>query len=450
MAKDEKINPKQENGDISDVPAGIKELIDNILHRVFDIESCARKYCISAVNAFNENAERLKNELSEYQELAKKHEHGEENLVALKGIFKTIRAIERHNNSSPVETLEKGLFIYLFAAFDKYVGDLVSVLYQNNPILYKNLNREISLSEALLYDTMDELKISVLEKEIGALKRKGYVEQFKDLENKFGIKLTKFKDWPLFVECAQRRNLITHNDGEVSRQYLDVCAKVKFDFKKSTLFDEAPSIGDNLSVGAKYLFYSCHIVSEVAVMLGHTLWRKVLKDELKKSDSHLTSVVFNLLHMEDWGKAISLSNFALGLPNITSDEFKRIFTINLAIALIEINKKTHAIKVLDDLDWSATSYDFKIAYAVLTEDFGEACEIMKKMGKEGNIIAELAYHDWPLFKNFRNREDFFDAYYEVYGYPYSAKLNSLAEEKKPDVEKVSQCEPESCSNDSSG
>jgi len=92
--------------------------------------------------------------------------------------------------------------------------------------------------------------------------------------------------------------------------------------------------------------------------------------------------------------------------------------------------------VLDKKDWSATTYDFKLAYAVLTESYSDAYKLMEKIGKKGELINELSYHDWPLFREFRDREEFFDGYLAVYGYKYSSKLSFLAEEKKAEVEDV--------------
>ena len=164
-------------------------------------------------------------------------------------------------------------------------------------------------------------------------------------------------------------------------------------------------------------------MSHVGVMLGQTLWRKVLDDELEKADSHLSSIVFDYLQMEHWGNAISVSKFALGLPKISTDEMERIFSVNHAIALSAIDKKKAAKTVLDRKDWSATTYDFKLAYAILTEDYQEAETLMCKLGKEGELIVELAYHEWPLFREFRDSKEFFRGYEKVYGYKYSSKLN---------------------------
>jgi hypothetical protein len=229
----------------------IGKVIDTFLHRILDIEECAKDFISIASKKYNENSNRLKSEMSACSDvLRNKEKYGkDERLLNIRGIRKTFREIDRHNNSLPLATLEKSLFIYLFAAFDKYIGDLVAVLYQSQPALFKNINREISLSEALQYESMDELRQVILDKEIGALRRKSYTEQFNDLESKFSIKLTKFDNWPYFIEGAQRRNLFTHCDGIVSKQYLDICKNVGFKFK------EEPLVGDQLK-NRRSLFFS--------------------------------------------------------------------------------------------------------------------------------------------------------------------------------------------------
>lgn len=419
----------EENDDTneSEQASTIGNVIDNFLHRVLDIEDCADNYIPSAVDKYNKNAEELKSTLTEYQKILDNEKNRDKKLVGFKHVRKAIREIDRHNNSAPVEILEKSLFIHLFSAFDKYIGDLISVLYQTNPRLYKNLNREISLSDALKFSSMDELKQDVLDKEIETIRRKSYLEQFKDLENKFSITLTKFDSWPQFIECSQRRNLFTHCDGIISKQYISTCKEAGFKFENK------PLVGTQLEIGCEYFYTSCLLISTVAVMLGQTLWRKTKPEEIDNADSHLNSLVFDFLHLENWPKGILLSKFALSLPKVSSEEMERIFTINYAIALEGIDKPKAVKTILDKKDWSATSYDFKIAYAVLTNNYNEACEIMKKMGEEGELIDEVAYLDWPLFRNFRNSQDFLDGYESVYGYKYSEKLSSIAEEKVLEV-----------------
>jgi len=405
----------------------VSTVIDNFLHRVLDIEDCAKEFISTARKNYRDNAKRLNSELTEYQNILDIEEDPDKRLIGVRKIRKCVREIDRHIKSAPMEVLEKSLFISLFAAFDKYIGDLIAVLYNKNPELYKNINREMPLSEILSYESIDAIREVILDKEIETIRRKGYMDQFSELEKKFSIKLTKFDNWPEFIERTQRRNLFTHCDGIVSKQYLDVCKSVGFNFERE------PEIGDQLKIGSKYFFGSCYLITEVAVMLGQTLWRKTTPKDIKECDQNLNLLIFDFLHMEAWGKAISLSKFALNLPDISNDQMERMFSVNYAIALKAINKGNAAKNVLDKKDWSATSYDFRLAYSVLCEDYEVAGKLMNKVGKEGELISEIAYHDWPLFREFRDRVEFFENYESVYGYKYSLKLSSIAEEKKAEV-----------------
>lgn len=400
----------------------VGDIIDGFIHRILDIEDCARQFIQIARAQFNENAKRLRNEISESQQILDKEEDKDKRIIGVKNLRKCLREIDRHNNSSPAGTLEKSLFVSLFSAFDKYTGSLLSVIYREKPDLYKNINREISLAEALSFSSMEELRNAMLEKEIETIRRKSYVEQFSDIEKKFSIPLTKFEKWPEFIECAQRRNLFTHCDGVVSKQYLEVCDSVGYKFK------ERPEVGQKLEVGAKYFYQSCHIVAQVGVMLGQTLWRKIFPEKMKEIDLHLNNTIYSFLNIEQWKKSIELSKFALDLPKISSDQYERMYSVNYAIALKSIGNPSAAKNVLDKKDWSAASYEFRLAYHVLVNEYKIAKDLMIKIGKEGELINEMSYHEWPLFRDFRDQQEFFEGYEEVYGYRYSSKLSSIAGE----------------------
>jgi hypothetical protein len=59
------------------------------------------------------------------------------------------------------------------------------------------------------------------------------------------------------------------------------------------------------------------------------------------------------------------------------------------------------------------------------EDYDSAKEYMLKIGKVGELVNENAYHDWPLFKDFRETAQFLEGYEEVFGYKYLSKLSEI-------------------------
>lgn len=407
---------------------GIGEVIDIFLHRIMDIQECASEYIPEAAQKYNEKADELLHEYENIISTLETVDSKENKVVSEKALRKAFRKIKRHMGSSPVETLEKSLFVSLFSSFDKFIGDLIEVLFNKQPNLYKKLNKETKITDALEYDSIEDLRKSFLDKEIESIRRKSYQDQFKSLENQFKITLTEFEQWPSFIEKSQRRNLFTHCDGVVSKQYIDICKGVgyKFEVERNT--------GEQLEVGPDYLFHSCMTVAQVGIMLGQTLWRKVVNEEIEEADRHLNEKIFDFLHEEEWTNAIIIATFAQNLRNNSTESTERIFLINHAIALNAIDKKKEAKDLLNTKDWSATLLDFKLAYAVINYDYDEAQKIMIKIGKQGELVSELPYHDWPLFREFRETDQFLSGYEEVYEYPYLSKVQKIAEANKNKVE----------------
>lgn len=133
------------------------------------------------------------------------------------------KSYKRIDKSEVVKVLEIGHFLSLFSAFDTFTGELIAAIYNKNPELYKGINRTLTVSEMLKYENIEDVKTIVLHSEIENFRRKSYVEQFESLETRFSLNLRKYNNWPKFVECSQRRNLLTHCDGIVSDQYLKLC-----------------------------------------------------------------------------------------------------------------------------------------------------------------------------------------------------------------------------------
>jgi hypothetical protein len=128
--------------------------------------------------------------------------------------------------------LTKSLFTQIFSEFDAFMGSLLKILYLKNEELLKSIAREISFEDLLGFDNLQAAKLSMLDKEIETFRRDSYVEQFSTLEKKFKIPLKKFPEWADFVELSQRRNILTHNGGGVSDQYISVCEREGYKFKE--------------------------------------------------------------------------------------------------------------------------------------------------------------------------------------------------------------------------
>jgi hypothetical protein len=330
----------------------------------------------------------------------------------------TVKRMEELTSNRSLPVLARSLFMQLFCEFDAFLGSLLKCVYLNNTNLLKGITREISLSDILAYENLDAVKRAMLEKEIETFRRDSYIEQFGQLEKKFGIAFRKFPEWSEFVELGQRRNIFVHNDGMVSDQYLIVCER------EGLIFTKRPSIGDVLHVDIAYFGRALRVMSKVGYMLTHTLWSKLFPKELEAMHDSLNECVYTALEDKRWKLAAELGDFALTNPMTKgcTEVNVRIRVVNAAIAFKFGGDEHRSSRLLRSYDWSASYRDFKLANLVLEDNFDEAIKVMESIGKSGEIIRQHSYHTWPLFHKFRERSEFYMTYERIYNEPYLAHV----------------------------
>jgi len=326
-------------------------------------------------------------------------------------MFKALREIQSLGGVKIPDTLIRSLFTQIFSEFDAFIGALLKVIYTKKSELLKNLTREITFADLLVFDDINAIKLDMLEKEIDSFRRDSYIEQFATLEKKFSIKtLRSFAEWGEFVELSQRRNILVHNGGKVSDQYLQNCQKEGY------IFDKNPTIGEPLKPSVKYFNRAIIVMSKVAFMLTHTLWRKLFPYEVEHAHSAANNTLYELLKEKRWKVGAEIAKFTLNDQMLLkiSDLDLRLRTINSAIAAKFSEDPETATKYLKSIDWTASYRDFKLAIAVLNDKFTDAAKLMKEIGKNGELIRQLSYHDWPLFYKFCDSPEFLNMYQEIY------------------------------------
>lgn len=333
--------------------------------------------------------------------------------------------IRRLTRSKPEQVIVGSTFLYLFSAFDAFTGELIESLFTLKPELYSSLNGSVEIGEALKHSDIDSLKKMYLGRFVEALRRDSYIEQFKQLETRFKLKTPReFPSWRQFVEISQRRNLITHCDGIVSSQYREAC--IGAGWKP----DELADLGERVEVSPDYFRTACYVMYEVGLKLGQTLWRKVLSDQIETANVHLHSEIYNRLQDEAWPWAIIAGEYAADrdAKDGNSDERRKMNIVNTAIALKFGGKPDIAKARLKAEDWSGSGLEFKLANAVLNDEFDQAALIMKRIGSTSELATQLAYHSWPLFQSFRESEQFLRAYEEIFKQTFIAEFSHAVPE----------------------
>ena len=303
-------------------------------------------------------------------------------------------------------------FVVSFVSqYDAYLGGIIRAMYHAKPELLNSSEKNISLSELIKFADIEEARQTLIEKEVESVLRESHLKQFLWLESKLGIPLRKdLPSFSAFIEITERRNLFVHCNGVVSRQYLNVCND-----------NEVPNIekikvGEKLYAKNEYLTQCYSVLFEIGVKLGQVIWRKLKPEELKEADNNLSSICYDLVVKEHYNLAFNLLTFATdGLKKHFDQEIISIFIINKALCKYLSGKIEDCKQILQQHDWSASNDIFKLAIAVLNDEYQPALEIMKSIGSSNSKLTKDSYREWPLFKKFRKTDEFKKIYRDIFG-----------------------------------
>lgn len=301
----------------------------------------------------------------------------------------------------------RSFLVSMVSQYDAYLGRLLRALFFSKPEILNSFESKHTFFEVSKYESIDAFAEGVISKEVETVLRKSHAEQFSYLESKFGLKLrTDLGVWPDFIELTERRNLFVHADGIVSGIYIANC-------KEHNVPVTEVKEGDVLGVPHDYFQKSYKTLYEIGVKLGQVLWRKVLPHQAESADRNLISISFDLIERGENDLACRILSSALKYFEFHSDWNKYALIINCAQAHKWAEREEECREILEEHDWSAKGDDFKIANAVLCENWEEAIKIMRRIGSSG-CVEDINYRDWPLFKEFRKKSEFLQAYLEIF------------------------------------
>ena len=332
--------------------------------------------------------------------------------------------------------IPRNFIVSIVSQYDAFLGDLVRIIYDINPNLIRSSEKELNPSDLFNFDSIEDLKLHIVDKEVDSLLREEHLEQLKVLEKRIS-KVTKnefhlTKNLPVlkeFVELTQRRNLFVHTNGLVTRQYLDINHKWKFKGCESSLNDE-------LRAQPEYCENSYRILFEMSVKLTHVLWRKFLPKDRDRADKHLNQIIYDLLVDSEYNLAVIISDFCTNsIKKFSSEQLRKFIVINKAIACKLLDKKDMCNSIIENEDWSIGN-EFKLAKLVLQDKFEDAKRLMIKIGPEDDLLDKNAYNNWPLFKVFRKTKEFQTAYFELFDEEFSLEeiQNKEVVEKEKDLD----------------
>lgn len=304
-------------------------------------------------------------------------------------------------------------FLGMIAKFDAYIGELMKKCIEVRPELMKTLNREVKFCDISSLSTIDQIRAYVIEKEVESTLRKAHIEHIQWFESKLQLSLQA--DTALiseFIEVTETRNLFAHCDGVVSAQFIENCKEYSVDLS-------GREIGSRIEMTREYFSKSADVILDIGFKMANIIWRKLSNENIRKSDSLILEMVYDLIDSERYLPAIRIGKHFAD-KKVTKDEDSYLtLLINLAQAY-KWSGNQEWKNILKKEQWNSKSNRYKIGKEALFEEWDSAARTMKTIGSTGEVKQEN-YECWPLFKQFRETTQFKETYKIIFGKDFEEK-----------------------------
>lgn len=320
------------------------------------------------------------------------------------------------------EKIGPSVFLGMVASFDALLVDIVGKLIQLNPERYIGSDKSIPIGDVIGAASKDDIVSAFIADELYRFSRESHDAQNSYIEKNFNIKIKdKWKRYPDFIEVFERRNLIAHGEPSFNARYIEICERAGHKGMEG-------QAGKAIELRYPYQKQALFLLSEYAILLSFSLWRKHVSDREGDAFSTLNEAAYKLIQDGHHVLAERILDFALALQNTdVSEENRKMMVVNRASAArsIEPDGKERCEKILSREDWSASALQFQISIAALREDIGEVVKLLPQIK---NLGFELTiFRQWPVFRFIGENEDFNDALEQHYGERLTATIKVLEE-----------------------
>lgn len=316
---------------------------------------------------------------------------------------------ERNKTLVALDLIPKSLFVSLISNFDTFIAGLIKAILEIEPRIISP-EKTLSFQEIKDFKTIKDAFNYLIDKEIDGLLRKSHSSHIEWMGAR-GLDVQKFfsEELPFFVELTERRNLYTHNNGVVNDQYLMACKEARYTIPKEC------KKGAQLPMTPQYFFQSADCLYRVSAKLTFLLWKKFIPKEIEAADRYFNNEIgVALIIKNKLSLAEEMLRFAVFNGWECTEEFQRLYTINLALALKLASKKSESLEILKSLEWTTQNNELKLAVALIKDDFEEAFKLMERVGRNSDILNKRSYYNDPIFASVRPKKQFAKVFEKVF------------------------------------
>ncbi|MCF2126800.1 hypothetical protein L1I79_10150 [Strepomyces sp. STD 3.1] len=304
-----------------------------------------------------------------------------------------IQMMHMRTSRNRLEVLRSSLLTTAVGDFEVLFSSIVGMYYHLRPEALMSKEAQFSWQEIQEFESLDDLREFHVQRQVDQLMWKGLDDWTEWLEKRLKI---YFADITLGTdrvrEVFQRRHIIVHNGGQVSRQYLA---------KAPALSSRDLEVGDRLSVNKKYLSEALDELYSLGVLMSGNVANKLFRRSDIRSviHDHLRSdMEARCLNGERWGVAARLSSAYVDLFDSAAE--KTAMQINYWVAKKNAEEFDAIRGDVKSWDVSSLRDDFKLAKMLLLDQFEDAFPLACSLSERSDLKVDEYLHG-PLYKDLR-------------------------------------------------
>lgn len=306
------------------------------------------------------------------------------------GLLKVLRRFNQGAIAPRTSLLNGSLLTVAVASFESLLAGLYAQHLTIFPAQLKDDEKEFSLGDLAEIGSIDEARRVLIERRADGFMRRGLTDWSRWAKKVLGFSFEDVcLDYSHLNEMFQRRHLVVHSGGVVSRLYIE---RVK-DFN-----GEKPTLGQQLPVSAAYLQRALDELEVLGYGLAAIAWAKWEPQNADDALSSLNSHIYDMLDSSNFISARKLSEVGSDLPQPGIRRWMII--VNGWIASKKVGDFDDCRSEVEAWDITALAHEFKLARACLLDEVDEAFHLLRAVLKESETKAGEV-REWPLLDDLR-------------------------------------------------
>lgn len=315
-------------------------------------------------------------------------------------MLEPMRHLPWRGHGAQRERLYQSVLTGVVAQFEVLIAAVAHQFYKNAPASVGRSEKVLSLQDLQDLGSVEAAIDLIIERRVDDLLADsvdGWAEFF---EKRLSIDLKSLSpDWTRLVESIQRRHLIVHTGGIVSRRYLQHVAPALVE----EFFGADCQPGAVASLNPEYVKAAIERFEVTGMLLLLTVWVKVGRNTEEVAENYITDYLYDNLVFGRWRIAEAIA--ARGVDSaLLSESGRLVCRLNRWLCLKRTQRFEGCRPEVEKLDVSALHARFALVRLALLDDEDEFFRVLEV--SDGAGLDRRAWDEWPVFAELREKPRF--------------------------------------------